>query len=68
MTRRRFWPLAPATPSRLHGAAALALLAGLVALAVPTKPFGEHPTWETLLAPYSTGAPLPNATTTSPPA
>jgi hypothetical protein len=58
VTRRRFWPLAPATPPRLYGAAALALLAGLVALAVPPKPFGEHPSWETLLAPYSTGAPL----------
>jgi hypothetical protein len=39
---------------RLHGTATLALVVGLVALAVP--PFGEQPTWETLLAPYSTGA------------
>lgn len=37
----------------------MALLIGLLALAVPPSPFGERPTWESLLAPYSTGAPLP---------
>jgi hypothetical protein len=55
-TVRRFWPVVPATPSRSCGAGALALLVGLVALAVPRS--SEHPTWETLLAPYSTGAPV----------
>src|SRR5438128_2063578 len=58
-TVRRFWRTAPATPRRLCGAGAVALLVGLVALAVPPR-LSEHPTWETLLAPYSTGAPLPN--------
>jgi hypothetical protein len=60
MTRgrvRRFWQeAAPATPPRSCVAGTLALLIGLVALAVP--PWSELPTWETLLAPYSTGAPL----------
>jgi hypothetical protein len=48
--------VAPATPPRSRVAGALALLIGLVALAVP--PWSELPTWETLLAPYSAGAPL----------
>ena len=48
------------TVGRFQSAGALALLIGLLALAVPPHPFGEQPTWETLLAPYSTGAPLPH--------
>jgi hypothetical protein len=48
------------TVCRSWSAGALALLIGLLALAVPPHPFGERPTWETLLAPYSTGAPLPH--------
>ena len=55
-TVRRFRRATSATPRR---AGALALLVGLVALAVPPHPFGERPTWETLLAPYTTGSPLP---------
>jgi hypothetical protein len=47
------------TVYRFWSAGALALLIGLLALAVPPHPFGGQPTWETLLAPYSTGAPLP---------
>lgn len=39
-------------------AALLALALGLAALAVPPHPLGEGPAWETLLAPYSTGAPV----------
>lgn len=35
-----------------------ALLIGIVALLVPPNPFGDRPTFETLLAPYSAGAPL----------
>lgn len=54
-TVRRFWQVA-ATVSRSSGAGALALLAGILALAVPHP--NELPTWETLLAPYGTGAPL----------
>jgi hypothetical protein len=42
-----------------RSAGILALLVGLASLAVPPRPFGESPTWETLLAPYSTGTPLP---------
>lgn len=38
----------------------LALLVGAMALAVPPGTRGEPTTWETLLAPYSTGAPLPD--------
>ena len=38
----------------------LPLLSGLLALAVPPHPFDDPPTWETLLAPYSTGAALPH--------
>ncbi len=48
------------TVGRYWSAGALALLVGLLALAVPPHPFGERPTWETLLAPYSTGALLPH--------
>lgn len=40
-------------------AALLALASGLAALAVPPHPLREGPTWETLLAPYSTGATIP---------
>jgi hypothetical protein len=43
----------------IRGAGALALLIGVVALALPSHLLGARPTWETLLAPYSTGAPLP---------
>jgi hypothetical protein len=32
----------------------------MAALAVPPQPLSERPTWESLLAPYSTGAPLPD--------
>lgn len=46
------------TVSRLSGAGTLALLIGILALTVPPHPFGVAPTWESLLAPYSTGAPL----------
>lgn len=38
-------------------AGALVLLVGMVALAMPSS---ERVTWEALLAPYSTGTPLPN--------
>jgi hypothetical protein len=44
------------TPGVVAGA--LALLMGAMALAVPPNPFGDRTTWESLLAPYSTGAPL----------
>jgi hypothetical protein len=44
-------------PRPSYGVGALVLLVGLVALAVPPS---EHQTWEALLAPYSTGTPLPN--------
>src|SRR5690349_19626094 len=53
---RGFWRVAPATARHVHAAGALALLVGLLALAVP--PRSELPTWETLLSPYSTGGPL----------
>jgi hypothetical protein len=59
-TVRRFWRAAPAPPRFSCGAGALALLVGLVALAIPALPSSEPPTWEALLAPYSTGAPLPD--------
>ena len=59
-TVRRFWRMVPATLRGSCGAGALALLVGLVALAVPPEPFTTRLTWEDLLAPYSTGAPLPN--------
>lgn len=49
--------VAPATPLR---AGVLSLLVGLAALTVPPRWAGQQPTWETLLAPYSTGTPLPN--------
>lgn len=42
------------------GAGVLVLLIGMLALVVPARPFGDRPTWETLLAPYSAGAPLPD--------
>ena len=45
--------------TRSWAAGALALLIGLVALVVPPRPFDDRPTWETLLAPYGSGAPLP---------
>ena len=48
------------TVSGSWSAGALVLLIGLLALAVPPHPFGEQPTWEILLAPYSTGALLPD--------
>ena len=48
------------TVSGFWSAGALALLIGLLALAVPPDPFGEQPTWETLVAPYGTGALLPD--------
>jgi hypothetical protein len=38
--------------------AVLALVAGLVALAVPPSPFAEPATWEDLLAPYGSGVPF----------
>ena len=44
---------------RRVGPGALALLLGAMALAAPPNPFGERATWESLLAPYSTGAALP---------
>src|SRR5262245_32896138 len=49
------------TPGSVRGfwAGMLALVVGVASLAVPPRPFGERPTWETLLAPYSTGTPLP---------
>lgn len=40
-------------------AALLALAFGLAALAVPPHPLREGPTWESLLAPYGTGATIP---------
>src|SRR5437868_1418006 len=43
-------------PARSWSAGALALAIGILGLAVPPHPFGEQPTWETLLAPYGTGA------------
>ncbi|MCC6847410.1 MAG: hypothetical protein IT294_02825 [Deltaproteobacteria bacterium] len=46
------------TGNRRSSAGALALLVGLLALVVP-RPFGERPTWQSLLAPYSSGALLP---------
>src|ERR1700752_2613118 len=52
-TVRQFWR------DGWGSAGALTLLVGMLALAVPPQPFSEHPTWETLLAPYSTGASLP---------
>jgi hypothetical protein len=48
------------TVCRFWSVGALALLIGILALAVPPHPFGEQPNWESLLAPYSTGAPLPD--------
>jgi len=39
---------------------AVALAIGALALAIPPSPVGEPTTWESLLAPYSTGAPLPD--------
>ena len=44
------------TRGRGFGAGALALVVGIAALAAPPH---EHATWETLLAPYATGTPLP---------
>ena len=45
------------TRGRVCAAGALALTVGLATLAAPPH---EHATWETLLAPYSTGAQLPD--------
>ncbi len=54
-TERRFRQVA-ATVRRPSGAGVFALVVGIVALAVPHP--NDLPTWETLLAPYGTGAPL----------
>src|SRR5690349_20359944 len=56
-TGRRFLGMAALSG---WGAAALALAIGILALAVPPHPFEERPTWESLLAPYGPGAPLPH--------
>lgn len=48
------------TVDRSRSVGAAALLIGLLALVVPSPLFGERPTWDALLAPYSAGAPLPH--------
>lgn len=48
------------TEDRSSSAGALALLIGILALVVPPHPFRDRPTWETLLSPYGSGAPLPH--------
>ena len=71
MTRlgiRRWWQgsrregaVSSSRPLRLRGAAALALLIGIAALAAQAGRIPREPlSWDALLAPYSTGTPLPD--------
>lgn len=48
------------TVDRFRSLGTAVLLIGLLALFLPPHLFGERPTWDTLLAPYSAGAPLPH--------
>ncbi|MEO6025728.1 MAG: hypothetical protein ABIR79_02530, partial [Candidatus Binatia bacterium] len=72
-TGRRSWRVGPSkarddragtlalvSSSMARALGALALAIGAVVLAIPGSSVGEPTSWESLLAPYSTGAPLPD--------